>query len=155
MDTKTLIVIRHAHRDKKEGRELDNGLSAKGRKQARQALAFFKKRFKGVRGQLFSSPKKRCVETLAPIARYARTKVTVDPELDEGGNLEGKAQRFLQRWHDSPAELTVISSHGDWIPVFTEIALGTSIDISKGGWLELVRDGEDLRLTWLVQRWDI
>ena len=154
METKTLILIRHAHRDKKLGREIDNGLSPKGRAQVAEVRAFYKKRFSGARAQFISSPKKRCTQTLGPLATFAKAKIKLSVDLDEGGNVDQKARNFFLQWKRNPSALTVVSSHGDWIPVFTELAFGIAIDISKAGWIEIVQDTGSLRLTWVIQTWN-
>src|SRR5271170_829167 len=94
-----LIVVRHAHRDKSEGRESDNGLSAKGRKQAAKILEHFKKEYSGLQSlRILSSPKKRCVETVQSIAEVMKTKVHTSSLLDEGPELEDRARKFLSDW---------------------------------------------------------
>lgn len=148
---KTLVIIRHAHRDKPEGHAADNGVSEKGRKQAARVAGFFERRFEGAVPLLLSSPKRRCIETLEPIAEATSAPIQVDPALDEDGDLEGKISDFLSRWRKTGEPLTVISSHGDWIPVFFQEVLGHSIDLDKGGWAEIEWDASGPRLTWLVQ----
>lgn len=63
------ILIRHAHRDTAD-RAQDNGLSKKGREQAKRLRKYFEERFPEGEGDLVlvTSPKKRCVETIEPIA---------------------------------------------------------------------------------------
>ncbi len=152
---KTLVIIRHAHRDKDLGREADNGLSTKGKRQARRVAKFFEKRFskgyKKSRIAFLSSPKRRCVETLELAARKHRAKVEALRDLDEGGNLSAKVDAFVRRWRESDQDLIVICSHGDWIPVFFEKFLGLCIDLKKGAWAEVEMEGHSRKLTWLLQ----
>jgi phosphohistidine phosphatase SixA len=136
---KRLILIRHAHRDKPFGLGgiADNGLSAKGLKQAERVREYFKEHFEGEAPLILSSPKKRCRETVAPIAKMEGVKVQESEDLNEGEQVEKKAKRFLEWWKEEAPPLTVACSHGDWIPEFTMLALGEEIDLNKAGWLEL------------------
>jgi broad specificity phosphatase PhoE len=143
----TLLIVRHAHRDKSLGGEADNGLSAKGRKQSSRVLErfveCFGEQFAGAGSvKVLSSPKRRCVETVQPIAEHLGTKVRLEALLDEGENLELRAKRFFQEWKKDSPKLMVICSHGDWIPCFLELATGVQTDLAKGGWIRLEnRDG--------------
>src|SRR4051812_17636433 len=129
--TPVLIIVRHAHRDKAEGREQDNGLSAKGLKQAARVLERFQAELgAGAKPRLLSSPKKRCVETVQPIASATGVKLQLSPLLDEGADLETRARRFFAEWKKDAPALTVICSHGDWIPYFLEFATGVPTDLS-------------------------
>ncbi|HUP58007.1 MAG TPA: phosphoglycerate mutase family protein [Bdellovibrionota bacterium] len=141
--TPTLLIVRHAHRDKSLGGAADNGLSAKGRKQSSRVLERFKEQFASAGSvKVLSSPKRRCMETVQPIAEHLGTKVRVEALLDEGENLELRAKKFLQEWKKDSPELLVICSHGDWIPCFLEFATGVQTDLAKGGWVRLEnRDG--------------
>ena len=65
---KSLIILRHAHRNKPFGGLLDNGLSRKGKKQAAQAGKHFLEEYGRVKALVLSSPKRRCIETVEPIA---------------------------------------------------------------------------------------
>src|SRR4051812_31670871 len=120
--TKTLVLIRHAHRDTGD-RARDNGLSDKGKDQARWLKKYFTSRFEHPEGLwLVSSPKKRCLETLAPISSVGEYEIDVDPDLDEKAAsetveaFEQRIHRFLKEWTQTPQELTIVCSHGDWLP---------------------------------------
>lgn len=155
--TKTLVIIRHAHRDKSQGRDIDNGLSEKGLKQAKRATQYFERRYGGTRPKVMSSPKVRCVETVLAIADFSKKRIEISELLDE--QHEGEAQRaykkrideFLRWWREEGPPLTVISSHGDWIPQFLKDATGAWIDLKKGGWAELEIIDKSPNLTWLIQ----
>jgi broad specificity phosphatase PhoE len=143
---KTLIILRHAHRDKEEGPFADNGLSEKGKKQAEQIQKYFSKQFNELKPVILSSPKLRCQETVAPLAEAARVPVTVNPslaELDES-TFEGpeemakRIEQFIHDWKKSKTALTVACSHGDWIPVALQLLVGKSIDLKKGAWAEVI-----------------
>jgi broad specificity phosphatase PhoE len=156
---KTLVLIRHAHRDNTQ-RELDNGLSEKGRDQAKAVKRFFTERFsKEEAGKglwLVSSPKLRCVETLQPIAKGIERPVDIHPGLDEQGSresikaFEGRVQAFLHEWAESKMEITILCSHGDWLPAAALGLLGLHQEFKKGSWLELESDGSAPLLRWYV-----
>jgi broad specificity phosphatase PhoE len=150
---KTLIVVRHAHRDKPVP-DSDNGLSQKGRKQAQRISSLYRAVHGGAKGKpaILSSPKKRCRETMAPLARAVRAPVLISGLLDEGGRISTRVSAFLKEWARSPEELTVVCSHGDWIPVFFKKAIGVELDLEKGAWAELECDETGcLRLRSLIQ----
>jgi len=154
---KTLIILRHAHRDTAKGTSQNNGLSEKGRRQVRYLFDFYFERFPDLENpRLVSSPKRRCMETLEPLARKLERKLQVDPLLDERKPSETLAQfkqrirQFKKAWLKSPEKLTVLCGHGDWIPLFLKEAVGAEIHLKKGGWAELERE-ENLELTWLIQ----
>lgn len=145
---KTLVLIRHAHRDNSV-RSRDNGLSDKGRLQARWLRKYYSQRFKKDElAWLVSSPKKRCLETIEPIAMYANLAIDVNPDLIEQGDnesrqrFEARVQRYLQDWMQLPQELTLICSHGDWLPCAVFHLLGLQTELKKGSWLELEWSGK-------------
>ena len=150
---KTLVLVRHAHRDTSR-RELDNGLDEKGREQAKALRRFFTGRFGAEELKeglwLVSSPKIRCVETVQPIAKAAERKIDVHPLLDEGGPLDAKVRGFLEEWRKSKVGLTVVCSHGDWLPVAVEQLLGLNLEVRKGSWLEVDWDYGQAHLKWYV-----
>ena len=143
---KTLILVRHGHRDT-SARLLDNGLSEKGRDQAKAIKKFFLARFApgDLQGGLWfvSSPKLRCVETLIPVAKALDRTVDQHPLLDEqnmkesSSAMQERVQSFLHEWTHSRIALTVASSHGDWLPMATYHLLGTYIEPRKGSWMEI------------------
>jgi broad specificity phosphatase PhoE len=149
------ILIRHAHRDTHrgtEGRALDNGLSAKGRRQAAKLQKYFKRRFgKDAQLILMTSPSKRCQETLQPISKLTSRKLVVSKELSEQNSRESSAafekrvNRFLKS-HAKAKGMLVICSHGDWIPRAVERLSGARLHleegVKKGSWIEI----EDNRL---------
>lgn len=156
---KTLILLRHAHRDT-SNREMDNGLTDKGREQAKFIKKFFFARFTEQDFQsglwLVSSPKVRCVETLLPLAKELNRSVDRHPQLDEGGlsdsagGLESRVKSFLQEWRVSKASLTVACSHGDWLPIAFEQLMGLRMQPKKGSWTELEWSYEEALLKWYI-----
>ncbi len=139
---KRLIFIRHAHRDTTD-RELDNGLSEKGRSQVKKLVKLAReelgeKPFNQERIEFLTSPKRRCVETISPIAEELGGEIGISGLLDEGDRLEKRVDEFLEWWRSPLAPLvTVLCSHGDWIPLCLKRLTGQEQDISKGGWAEV------------------
>jgi 8-oxo-dGTP diphosphatase len=125
-------------------RALDNGLSAKGKKQARRVARYYKERFGGGPApRFFSSPKRRCLETLAPLAKFVKRPVHSDAALLEQGPAEGR-ERFVKRiesflgpWRGRRRALAVFCSHGDWIPEAIRLLTGAPVILKKGGWAEV------------------
>ena len=157
--SKILVLCRHAHRDN-SARDLDNGLDEKGREQAKAVKRFFMERFatedfkKGL--WLVSSPKLRCVETLMPAAKGLERSVDIHPDLEEqgqredGSGLETRVHRFLHEWVQSKIALTVLCSHGDWLPLATYHLLGIKQEFKKGAWLEVEWISGRAYLKWYV-----
>ncbi|MEK6578782.1 MAG: histidine phosphatase family protein [Bdellovibrionota bacterium] len=151
---KTLVLIRHAHRDKVLGRAFDNGLSLKGFKQAKVLGKFFKSRFSARKPVLFSSPKKRCYETLFSISKKSGSEIKMLACLDEGGDLDAKIAEFFTTFSELKENLIVICSHGDWIPEFIRSQLGFQVELSKAGWIELIESRSKFEVSWIVQKPD-
>jgi len=156
---KTLILVRHGHRDNSK-RELDNGLTDKGREQGQRIRRFFTDRFQledYSRGLwLVSSPKLRCIETLQPLAKHVDRKVDIHPGLDEQTGRESalifqnRVHAFLNEWTQSAMPLTVLCSHGDWLPAAVYHLLGIAPEVKKGSWLELEWEGGLTALRWYI-----
>lgn len=147
---KQLILIRHAHRDN-ANRIMDNGLSAKGEKQAKWLRRYVDDRFdrrewRELKAVLLSSPKRRCVETLAGISDFTGIPVEKRPDLDEQRANESLAEfnrrihRFLNWWEKDAPPIVVVCSHGDWLPAAVFHLLGTTVEMKKGSWLEIESD---------------
>jgi 8-oxo-(d)GTP phosphatase len=156
MKERTLILLRHAHRETTLGRDRDNGLSEKGKEQAKAIAKYYLGRFPDSSPVLLSSPKIRCVETLLPLADKTGRDIKVVDLLDEQFETNTAFQRriakFLQWWKKSQPSVLVVCSHGDWIPAFSRLFLGTAIELKKGGWLELESKSGVLRLRWVLQK---
>ena len=91
-----------------------------------------------------SSPARRCIETVRPLAAALGTDVTVDPALIEGCDVRALHDRLA-----TLAGPTVWSSHGDVIPELLEMLsrrgldLGSSPSCRKGStWVLQIGDGE-------------
>jgi len=143
METKTLVLIRHAHRDVTD-RDNDNGLSEKGLKQAQEIADHFQKKWsKKDRPLLLSSAKLRCIETLIPLAKNLKTEIEISDDLMEQLRSEDETdflrriKKFLNKWKTELPSLTVICSHGDWLPLALEQLTGDFIDFKKGAWIQV------------------
>ena len=149
-----LILVRHAHRELSDP-GADNGLSKKGREQSRRLLAYFKRRIgKNERVTLLSSPKRRCLETLAPLESYLGCKTLVSDLLVEQKNRESPAafrariSRALDgivASREKSRRLIVLCSHGDWLPIALKRLCGANAELKKGGLAE-IEDGSLVRL---------
>ena len=151
---KILVFIRHAHRDKIPGQS-DNGLSEKGWHQAADTANALLKRSAQWDGppKLLTSPKLRCVETADAVASVLKVKVTVDEDLDEAASKESgeefvaRIKGFLTRWKRNAAPVTLVCSHGDWIPDAIRILTGKDHDIRKGAYIEIVLEDGEAKIT--------
>ena len=138
---KTLILIRHAHRDTHD-RSADNGLSAKGKRQVERLRESLLAR--DPKAAFLTSPKRRCRETLVPLAEQAGALARVEPLLDEQGpdesegELHARVQSFAEWFRSEAPALTYACSHGDWLPLCIEELSGEAGDLRKGAWARLV-----------------
>lgn len=152
---RVLVIVRHGHRSLKDP-AADNGLSQKGRTQAKRFRKLFLSEFgKNARPRLMSSPKRRCLETLKPLARRLDRSVTARRDLREMDPAETPA-RFrarvvgaLRAILGSAGPLTVLSTHGDWAPLALRFLTGARARFAKGGWAR-VDLGPPARLTTLA-----
>lgn len=151
MEHRRLILIRHAHRDT-ENHALDNGLSEKGLKQVKQVVKFAQSR--DLEGAVFlSSPKKRCIETITPVADWHGSRVKIEKAIGEGCT-PAELNAFIDQWKYEGPDTTVISSHGDVIPMLVQKLTGGLISIKKAGWCEVELVGRECYLTLLVQKYE-
>jgi broad specificity phosphatase PhoE len=157
MSTKTLVLIRHAHRTTDDPSR-DNGLSDKGHDQVKKLVKFARHRLQDTVPALFTSPKKRCQETISPLAQELGLTLAIDRRLTEHSAGENTAlyhariDEFLDFWRYECPEVTVICSHGDWLPVAIQKLTGVSIDLKKSAWCEIEYSAGDCALTWIVQK---
>jgi broad specificity phosphatase PhoE len=119
-----LYVVRHAHagsRSRWDGADESRPLSAKGHRQAQgiaKALAAA-----GAK-RLVSSPHRRCVQTLEPLADRLGLAVDVDPRLAEGA--DGTDALALADELRDQHDIAVLCSHGDVIPEMLRILKATT-----------------------------
>ncbi len=166
---KTLILVRHAHRDT-DIPARDNGLSVKGREQVKKLTQFALRRLARKDfmhdeedrpiALILTSPQKRCQETIAPLAKELGLKFSIDERVGEHQPMESnpaylrRIKAFLDEWKKDGERLTIICSHGDWIPLAIQMLTGTQVEIRKSGWIEIKCRGDDCAITWMVQRHD-
>lgn len=133
-----LILIRHAHREDGDPR-LDNGLSPMGKGQVDHLCQIFESQWltkEGDKFQFLSSPRKRCLETLGPIAQLVSEPVQVEPllvELEDGESsvdLIRRVKRFIDLVTEAK-DSYVCCSHGDWIPEFVQMIEGVARPLRK------------------------
>ena len=108
-----IFLIRHAHagvRAAWPGRDGDRPLSARGHHEADQIAALLAGR---PITRILSSPRRRCVETVAPLAAARGLAVESEPRLDEEA-VPGDARAFLE----VPTPGTVLCTHG---PVIADL----------------------------------
>jgi broad specificity phosphatase PhoE len=154
---KTLVLVRHAHRDTSD-RDQDNGLSDKGFEQSEKILEYFKERFTKTDPILLSSKKCRCVETLEPISKKIKTPIKISPLLmeQEGTETEKefrkRVETFCNNWKEGKSELTIVCSHGDWIPLALHYLVDVYTDLKKGGWAEIALVDGKPTLKYLIQK---
>jgi broad specificity phosphatase PhoE len=155
--TKSLVLIRHGQRDM-DIDDRDNGLNVRGLEQARALANFFRARFPDGRDGVAvrSSPRRRCVETAAPLAAAAGAEARVDPNLDEqqrgetSAVFERRVQDFLRDAARDPARLTIAFSHGDWLPRAIHVLTGHQPDLPNACWYEVEWRGGVAELTWFI-----
>lgn len=152
---KTLVIVRHAHREKPTGREADNGLSTKGRKQAKAIAKFYQEIFEKTKPLVYSSPKLRCIETIEPLAKKTKAKLEILDSLNEAittTELLRKIEDFNAHLRSLSAPLVVICSHGDWIPAYLKQVFGIDLDLDKGGWIQIDFFNGKPQLSWVIQK---
>ncbi len=152
---KTLVIVRHAHRDTRH-HLLDNGLTPKGREQAKKILKFYKTRFSLEKPWLLTSPKIRCVQTISPLALWLDISLVKDQRLldlresKSGHKKSVRVQHFLHWWEEKAPALTLVCSHGNWIEEVLLTLSGKPLALKKGGWAEFVVEGKTKSLTWFI-----
>jgi broad specificity phosphatase PhoE len=156
--TRTLLILRHAHRDTAV-RSRDNGLSAKGRKQAARLRRRFREEFgKKAPAAWIASPSRRCIETMEAVARGSKRPVAREERLREKGLLESRTafvrrwKEFVGKWRRSNEPLTVICGHGDGLPEAVRLLTGARVMMKKGAWARIERISGHDRLVELIQK---
>lgn len=149
MSNKTLVLVRHAHRDTSL-RQLDNGLSEKGRKQAHDLVGEVKAKLgSGIRPVIWTSAKMRCRETLEPLAQDLGIPIQEHPLLLEQAYHETETQflnritAFFEEWKASSEPLIIACSHGDLLPILIEKITGTQKDLYKGEWIIVTGESDE------------
>ncbi|MCM0606048.1 MAG: histidine phosphatase family protein [Xanthomonadaceae bacterium] len=152
MSIKTLILVRHAHRDTTL-RALDNGLSEKGHLQAKELAEHLMKECEGKKPLLLTSAKTRCLETLKPLALAMGIEVKTDELLMEQlpheseQDMSVRIDQFITSWETEMPELVIVCSHGDWLPVAIDRMTGQFVDMGKGSCIVITHDGQNAKLS--------
>jgi phosphohistidine phosphatase SixA len=122
-----LYVVRHAHagsRSAWEGPDEARPLTNKGHRQSDAIAAELAAA--GI-SRLVSSPYRRCVDTLEPLARHLELAVESDDRLAEGA--DGVAALELADELAKEPEAAAVCSHGDVIPELLRILKATTTRI--------------------------
>lgn len=122
LKTKPLIIIRHAHatpRTDYVGEDGKRPLLPEGKKQAKELVrllsAYGPKR-------VFTSPWRRCKDTIAPYAKAHRYKIIDRGELSEMGNAKGPARTAkVAKQLFSDARSSVLCTHRPTLPTIAEV----------------------------------
>lgn len=155
-----LIFIRHAHRNTEQP-QADNGLSDKGKSQVKSLKKYFQRRWgpQLSRFRYLTSPKRRCIETLSPVADAGDRSLEMDPLLlelagpESATQLSRRTQDFLTRFNEGEGDW-VCCSHGDWIPEMVRLLEGCPIQIKKAGVIVFKQsENGPLRMVEMITQW--
>jgi 8-oxo-dGTP diphosphatase len=122
LKTKPLIIIRHAHATPRSdfvGEDGKRPLLPEGKKQAKELVrllsAYGPKR-------VFTSPWRRCKDTIAPYAKAHRYKIIDRGELSEMGNAKGPARtaKVAKRLF-ADARSSILCTHRPTLPTITQV----------------------------------
>ena len=125
LKTKPLIIIRHAHATPRAdyvGEDGKRPLLPEGKKQAKELVrllsAYGPKR-------VFTSPWRRCKDTIAPYAKTHRYKIIDRGELSEMGNAKGPARTAkVAKKLFLDARSSVLCTHRPTLPTITQVLAG-------------------------------
>jgi 8-oxo-dGTP diphosphatase len=138
-----LLLVRHARAGARGHgpSDLDRPLDVHGSAQADALVDLLVPLLdlgRDARSEVRSSPARRCIETVTPLAAALGTPVTVDDMLVEGSDARPLLERIA-----ALTVPTVWSSHGDVIPELLALLARRGVDL-----------GEDLRCrkgsTWVL-----
>jgi 8-oxo-dGTP diphosphatase len=119
--TRPLIILRHAHatpRAEYSGEDGKRPLLPEGKKQAKELIrllsAYGPKR-------VFTSPWRRCKDTITPYAKKHRYKIIERGELSEMGNAKGPARtKKVAKKLFTDARSSVLCTHRPTLPTITD-----------------------------------
>ena len=140
--TRPLIILRHAHatpRTDYVGEDGKRPLLPEGKKQAKELVrllsAYGPKR-------VFTSPWRRCKDTIAPYAKHNRFKIIERGELSEMGNAKGPARtKKVAETLFSDARSSVLCTHRPTLPTITEVLAG----YAEPALAAIIRDAKALK----------
>jgi phosphohistidine phosphatase SixA len=91
------------------------------------------------RAVFHSSPKRRCRQTIEPLAKALGAKIETQPVLDEGADPELVARWVIKQTSD----ILCICSHGDILPDLGRVLLGGRLRLNfKKSTVAMIRLGE-------------
>ncbi len=124
-----LYLVRHAKagsRSEFDGDDVDRPLTASGRKQAVDLCA----RLAAVSPSVVvSSPYRRCIETVEPLAIATDTTCSTDDRLAEFGSNHVRADATIIGLLLDLPDRSVVCSHGDVIPAIIDSLTDTGMNI--------------------------
>ncbi|REK37447.1 MAG: NUDIX hydrolase [Actinobacteria bacterium] len=143
-ETGTIHLLRHGaagNRDKWNGDDRLRPLTKKGRRQA-EAIA---RQLEGREiERIFTSPYKRCIQTVEPLAKAIGAEIEVSDALAEGPDVDASYELI----HNLAGSNAVLCSHGDVIPatmtrlMWLGLSLHSRFYCSKGSiWEVDIKDG--------------
>lgn len=123
--TKPLIIIRHAHATPRAdyvGEDGKRPLLPEGKVQAKELVklisAYGPKR-------VFTSPWRRCKDTISPYAKAHRFKIIERGELSEMGNAKGPARTAkVAKGLFKDARSSILCTHRPTLPTITKVLAG-------------------------------
>ena len=142
LKTKPLIIIRHAHATPRAdyvGEDGKRPLLPEGKKQAKELVrllsAYGPKR-------VFTSPWRRCKDTISPYAKAHRYKIIDRGELSEMGNAKGPARTAkVAKKLFSDARSSVLCTHRPTLPTITKVLAS----FAEPKLAKLIREAEALK----------
>jgi broad specificity phosphatase PhoE len=151
----TLLLIRHAAAGSRKDWKGDDRLRPVSAKGGRQAKALVEQLEPWAPSRVLSSPYRRCVETVKPLADELGLKVEEVDQLAEGAGLD--AVQLVRSLHDGHVALC---THGDVIPeILVALAdedhldLGPSPRQAKGStWVLESKNGRFISATYVPPR---
>jgi 8-oxo-dGTP diphosphatase len=146
-ETGTIHLLRHAtagNRDNFNGDDRERPLSKKGKAQAKSIAESLRER---EIERIVTSPYKRCVQTVEPLAKMIGATIEISDALAEGPDIDAAYDLI----HNLAGANAVLCSHGDVIPAAMNRLMWLGLTIhsrfycSKGSIWEV--DIEDGRYT--------
>jgi phosphohistidine phosphatase SixA len=143
-----VYLVRHAHAGSRAAWDGDDDLRPLSPKGTRQAKWLSERLHGDPIGVVVSSPSRRCVETVEPIASMVGTKIDVRKAFAEGADPDEAVLLLLELASVDP----VVCSHGDLIPKMIRRLVGDGMktkdaNISQKGslWLIDVHKGRPVK----------
>jgi broad specificity phosphatase PhoE len=118
----TLYVVRHAHAGQRSAWTGDDRLRPLSERGHSQALGIASALAPPAPGRILTSPARRCVQTVEPLADKLGLAVEEDDRLFEGAG-RGEVARLL----DEVADDAVLCSHGDVIPLALDLLVAQGL----------------------------